>query len=141
MPAKTYKVRVRARYDDNKKSRWSQVQNGEAASAAAEPADSEPDPTPAPPAQNDKEDEEDEEDEEETVTPRDSHLAAPTNLHVTNRTVNAITFEWSAPTDSDRYSHLYPLHGLLGAPRETQTTLKSSRLGSSSTNLHSEHNP
>ena len=51
----TYKVRVRARYDDNKKSRWSQVRNGEAAPTAAEPADSEPDPTPAPPPQNDKE--------------------------------------------------------------------------------------
>ena len=109
-----YKVRVRARYDDNKKSRWSQVQNGEAASAAAEPADSEPDPTPAPPAQNDKEDEED---EEETVTPRDSHLAAPTNLHVTNRTVNAITFEWSAPTDST-VTHTYIHYTVLGAPRE-----------------------
>ena len=101
-----YKVRVRARYDDNKKSRWSQVQNGEAASAAAEPADSEPDPTPAPPAQNDKEDEED---EEETVTPRHSHLAAPTNLRVTNRTVNAITFAWNAPTDND-VTHTYIQH-------------------------------
>ena len=99
----TYKVRVRARYDDNKKSRWSQVQNGEAASAAAEPADSEPDPTPAPPAQNDKED------EEETVTPRHSHLAAPTNLRVTNRTVNAITFAWNAPTDST-VTHTYVQH-------------------------------
>ena len=91
----TYKVRVRARYDDNKKSRWSQVQNGEAAPAAAEPADSEPDPTPAPPAQNDKED------EEETVTPRDSHIAAPSNLHVTFQSPTAITFAWNAPTDSD----------------------------------------
>ena len=98
-----YKVRVRARYDDNKKSRWSQVQNGEAASAAAEPADSEPDPTPAPPAQNDKED------EEETVTPRHSHLAAPTNLRVTNRTVNSITFAWNAPTDND-VTHTYVQH-------------------------------
>ena len=99
----TYKVRVRARYDDNKKSRWSQVQNGEAAPEAAEPADSEPDPTPAPPAQNDKED------EEETVTPRHSHLAAPTNLRVTNRTVNSITFAWNAPTDND-VTHTYIQH-------------------------------
>ena len=104
----TYKVRVRARYDDNKKSRWSQVQNGEAAPEAAEPADSEPadsepDPTPAPPAQNDKED------EEETVTPRHSHLAAPTNLRVTNRTVNSITFAWNAATDST-VTHTYIQH-------------------------------
>ena len=91
----TYKVRVRARYDDNKKSRWSQVQNGEAASEAAEPADSEPDPTPAPPAQNDKED------EEETVTPRDSHIAAPSNLHITFTSPTAITFAWNSPTDND----------------------------------------
>ena len=104
----TYKVRVRTRYDDNKKSRWSQVQNGEAAPTAAEPADSEPAPTPA---QNDKED------EEETVTPRGSHLAAPTNLHVTNRTVNAITFEWSAPNDST-VTHTYIHYTVLGAPRE-----------------------
>ena len=102
----TYKVRVRARYDDNKKSRWSQVQNGEAPHTAAEP-----DPTPAPPAQNDKED------EEETVTPRDSHLAAPTNLHVTNRTVNAITFEWSTPNDST-VTHTYIHYTVLGDPRE-----------------------
>ena len=88
----TYKVRVRARYDDNKKSRWSQVQNGEAASAAAEPADSEPDPTPA---QNDKED------EEETATPRDSHIAAPSNLHVTFLSPTALTFAWNASTDTD----------------------------------------
>ena len=91
----TYKVKVRARYEDNKKSRWSQVQNGEAASAAAEPADSGPDPTSAPPAQNDKED------EEETVTPRDSHIAAPSNLHVTFISPTAITFAWNASTDSD----------------------------------------
>ena len=91
----TYKVRVRARYDDNKKSSWSQVQNGEAAPEAAEPADSEPDPTPAPPAQNDKED------EEETVTPRDSHITAPSNLHVTFLSPTALTFAWNASTDSD----------------------------------------
>ena len=91
----TYKVRVRARYDDNKKSRWSQVQNGEATPTAAEPADSEPDPTPAPPAQNDKED------EEETVTPRDSHIAAPSNLHVTFLSPTALTFAWNASTDTD----------------------------------------
>ena len=83
----TYKVRVRARYDDNKKSRWSQVQNGEAAPTAAEP-----DPTPA---QNDKED------EEETVTPRDSHITAPSNLHVTFLSPTALTFAWNASTDSD----------------------------------------
>ena len=99
----TYKVKVRARYEDNKKSRWSQVQTGEAAPEAAEPADSEPDPTPAPPAQNDKKD------EEETVTPRHSHLAAPTNLRVTNRTVNSITFAWNAPTDND-VTHTYIQH-------------------------------
>ena len=91
----TYKVRVRARYDDNKKSRWSQVQNGEATPTAAEPADSEPDPTPAPPAQNDKED------EEETVTPRDSHIDAPSNLHVTFLSPTALTFAWNASTDTD----------------------------------------
>ena len=95
-----YKVRVRARYDDNKKSRWSQVQNGEAAPTAAEPADSEPDPTPAPPAQNDKED------EEETATPRHSHLAAPTNLRVTGRTISSIAFAWNAPTNND-VTHTY----------------------------------
>ena len=94
-----YQVRVRARYDDNKKSRWSQVQNGEAA-AAAEAADSEPDPTPAPPAQNDKED------EEETATPRHSHLAAPTNLRVTGRTISSIAFAWNAPTNND-VTHTY----------------------------------
>ena len=110
----TYKVRVRARYDDNKKSRWSQVQNGEAAPAAAEPADSEPDPTPAPPAQNDKEDEED---EEETVTPRHSHLAAPTNLRVTSRTIDSITFAWNAPTDS-QITHTYIHYTVLGDPTE-----------------------
>ena len=112
----TYKVKVRARYEDNKKSRWSQVQNGEAASAAAEPADSEqadsePDPTPAPPPQNDKED------KEETVTPRDSHLAAPTGLHVTNRTVDAITLEWNTPNDST-VTHTYIHYTVLGTPRE-----------------------
>ena len=107
----TYKVRVRTRYDDNKKSRWSQVQTGEATPTAAEPADSEPDPTPAPPAQNDKED------EEETVTPRHSHLAAPTNLRVTNRTVNSITFAWNTPTDSD-VTHTYIQHVSSGTTTE-----------------------
>ena len=107
----TYKVRVRARYDDNKKSRWSQVQNGEAAPTAAEPADSEPDPTPAPPAQNDKED------EEETVTPRHSHLAAPTNLRVTSRTIDSIAFAWNAPTDS-QITHTYIHYTVLGDPTE-----------------------
>ena len=95
-----YQVRVRARYDDNKKSRWSQVQNGEAAATAAEAADSKPDPTPAPPAQNDKED------EEETATPRHSHLAAPTNLRVTGRTISSIAFAWNAPTNND-VTHTY----------------------------------
>ena len=103
-----YKVRVRARYDDNKKSRWSQVRNGEAAPTAAEPADSEPDPTPAPPAQNDKED------EEETATPRHSHLAAPTNLRVTGRTIDSIAFAWNAPTNND-VTHTYVHRTVLGS--------------------------
>ena len=105
----TYKVRVRARYDDGKKSRWSDVQNGEAAPAAAEAADSEPAPTP--PAQNDKED------DEETATPRSGHLAAPANLRVTSRTVNSIVFAWNTPTES-AVTHTYVHYTVLGEPTE-----------------------
>ena len=105
----TYKVRVRARYDDNKKSRWSDVVTGDAATA---PAESEPEPTPEPtPAQNDKED------EEGSATPRHSHLAPPTNLRVTGRTTTSITFAWNSPTDS-AVTHTYVQSVYPGRTRE-----------------------
>ena len=47
--------------------------------------------------------------DDKNVTPRHSHLAAPTNLRVTNRTVNSITFAWNAATDST-VTHTYIQH-------------------------------
>ena len=43
---------------------------------------------------------------DQNATPRSGHLAAPTNLRVTSKTVNAITFAWNAPSESD-VTHTY----------------------------------
>ena len=67
----TYKVRVRARYDDNKKSRWSDVTTGQAAEAPAD--DKEEDEGSTTP----KGPEPEEEGAAPSITPRSTHPTTP----------------------------------------------------------------
>ena len=99
-----YQVKVRTRYEGNQGSRWSGVVTGQSGGTPNTPASVlEPE---GDQGESDKSD-----GPGQSATPRSSHIAAPTNLRVTNRTIDSITFAWNAPSDSTGYSHLCPLHG------------------------------
>ena len=105
-----YQVKVRTRYEGNQGSRWSGVVTGQSGGTPNTPASVlEPE---GDQGESDKSD-----GPGQSATPRSSHIAAPTNLHVTNRTIDSITFEWDAPNDST-VTHTYVHYTVLGAPRE-----------------------
>ena len=102
-PETTYTYRVRAMDSEGARSRRSvRSQTTTAPAPTITPVIPAPEPTPE--HAQAKEDESDE--QGQTITPRSSHIAAPANLRVTNRTVNSITFGWNAPTDST-VTHTY----------------------------------
>ena len=113
-PETTYTYRVRAMDSEGARSvRSVRSQTTTAAAPTITPVDPTPDPMPEhAQAQQDKNDE-----QGQNATPRTSHLAAPTNLRVTGRTVDSITFSWNAPTDST-VTHTY-----IFASERTVTTL------------------
>ena len=114
-PETTYIYRVRAMDSEGARSRRSvKSETTTAAAPIITPVDPIPEPTPEhAPAKGDESDE-----QGPNAVARSSHLAAPTNLRVTNRAVDSITFSWNATTDS-AVTHTYVNHSYPGGDSTT----------------------
>ena len=109
-PETEYTYRVRAVDSEGARSRRSvRSQTTTAAAPTITPVDPIPEPTPEQAqAQQDKSDE-----QGQAAVARSSHLPAPTNLRVTGRTIDSITFAWNAITDST-VTHTYITYSYAG---------------------------
>ena len=115
-PETKYTYRVKAVDSDGVVSGRSVRSQTTTAPAPSDPP--EPDPTPEPepdptPAQPDKEG-----GQEGNATPRSSHIAAPANLRVSDRTITSVTFAWDATTDS-AVTHTYISYSYPGVVRSS----------------------
>ena len=115
-PETEYTYRVRAVDSEGARSvRSVRSQTTTAAAPTITPVDPSPEPTPEQaPAQQDKSAE-----QGQDAVARSSHLPAPTNLRVTGRTVDSITFAWNAITDN-AVTHTYINYSYAGTDRTSR---------------------